>query len=199
MAKQFQIRRGNTADIAAFTGAEGELTYDTESKEVRVHDGVTKGGINVSAPVTLTPATPLKAGVIQLATQTEVNGGKNTNKAVTPATMNGGVKSVFGVRSAAPVFAPRAWGKVIDGKLVAKGNASLRLTNNNRTANIKFDTPLPNNNYLVIFTILDTYDSHMQVLPSGQTSNDFDARRINIATNEIQTIRSFSFVVYAEE
>lgn len=39
-----QLRRGLTAEADAFTGAEGELTYDTEKKQLRIHDGVTQGG-----------------------------------------------------------------------------------------------------------------------------------------------------------
>jgi hypothetical protein len=44
MSKQVQIRRGTTAENAAFTGAVGEITYDTELKCLRLHDGVTAGG-----------------------------------------------------------------------------------------------------------------------------------------------------------
>lgn len=44
MAKQLQFRRGTTAENDAFKGAPGELTYDIERKELRVHDGVTLGG-----------------------------------------------------------------------------------------------------------------------------------------------------------
>ena len=47
MAGRFQLRRGNTAQNDAFTGAEGEVTYDTQVKNIRVHDGVTQGGISV--------------------------------------------------------------------------------------------------------------------------------------------------------
>ena len=44
MARQLQIRRGTTAENNGFIGAPGELTYDTERKLVRVHDGSTLGG-----------------------------------------------------------------------------------------------------------------------------------------------------------
>tara|TARA_B100000609_G_C17213129_1_gene434954 strand:- start:723 stop:962 length:240 start_codon:yes stop_codon:yes gene_type:complete len=43
-----KIKRGNSVDRAAFTPAEGELVYDTGSKEVFVGDGATQGGIAVS-------------------------------------------------------------------------------------------------------------------------------------------------------
>lgn len=44
MAKQLQLRRGTTIQNEAFTGAVGELTLDTDTGEIRVHDGVTQGG-----------------------------------------------------------------------------------------------------------------------------------------------------------
>lgn len=44
MARQIQIRRGTTAQHAAFTGAPGEVTMDTGLKTLRVHDGTTVGG-----------------------------------------------------------------------------------------------------------------------------------------------------------
>ena len=47
MAKQLQFRRGTTAENDAFKGAPGELTYDIERKELRIHDGVTLGGKRV--------------------------------------------------------------------------------------------------------------------------------------------------------
>lgn len=44
MADQLQIRRGTTAQNNAFTGAQGELTMDTDLKGLRVHDNLTPGG-----------------------------------------------------------------------------------------------------------------------------------------------------------
>ena len=47
MATQVQLRRGTTAENDAFTGAQGELTFDTNNKRVRVHDGGTAGGFEI--------------------------------------------------------------------------------------------------------------------------------------------------------
>ena len=44
MSRQIQIRRGTAVEHANFTGAEGEVTYDTTAKTLRVHDGTTAGG-----------------------------------------------------------------------------------------------------------------------------------------------------------
>lgn len=50
MAKQVQFRRGSTADHAAFTGAVGEVTVDTDKDVPVVHDGATPGGRPAAAP-----------------------------------------------------------------------------------------------------------------------------------------------------
>ena len=44
MPKQVRLRRGTTAQHATFTGAEGEVTFDTTKKVLVLHDGVTAGG-----------------------------------------------------------------------------------------------------------------------------------------------------------
>jgi len=44
MATQVQFRRGTTTQNNAFTGAIGEITYDSEAKTLRLHDGSTAGG-----------------------------------------------------------------------------------------------------------------------------------------------------------
>jgi len=44
MAIQFQLRRGTTVQHGTFTGAEGEITVDTDLQTIRVHDGATAGG-----------------------------------------------------------------------------------------------------------------------------------------------------------
>ena len=44
MATQVQFRRGTTTQNNAFTGAVAEMTYDTDIKTMRIHDGSTPGG-----------------------------------------------------------------------------------------------------------------------------------------------------------
>ena len=41
---QVQFRRGTTTQNNAFTGAQGELSVDTDLKTIRLHDGTTAGG-----------------------------------------------------------------------------------------------------------------------------------------------------------
>jgi hypothetical protein len=45
MPTAVQFRRGTTAQHATFTGANGEVTVDTDKKTVVVHDGSTAGGV----------------------------------------------------------------------------------------------------------------------------------------------------------
>lgn len=47
MTRKLQILRGTTAQNNAYTGAVGELTMDTDTNEVRIHDGQTVGGIKI--------------------------------------------------------------------------------------------------------------------------------------------------------
>src|SRR5215472_1550871 len=43
-AEQLQLRRGTAAQVAAFTGAQGEIVVDTTNNRVVVQDGATAGG-----------------------------------------------------------------------------------------------------------------------------------------------------------
>ena len=47
MAKQLQLRRADSNAQAMFIGAEGELTMQTDKKDLRIHDGVKEGGYRV--------------------------------------------------------------------------------------------------------------------------------------------------------
>ncbi len=44
MARVLQLRRGTAAQNDNFTGLSGEVTFDTDAKTLRVHDGVMLGG-----------------------------------------------------------------------------------------------------------------------------------------------------------
>ena len=54
MSTQVQIRKGNTIQTAAFTGAIAEITVDTDKKTLVVHDGVTAGGIPLATQANVT-------------------------------------------------------------------------------------------------------------------------------------------------
>lgn len=60
MSIQVQFRRGNTAQNNAFTGVVGEISVDTTTNTIRVHDGSTAGGfttVSLTAAQTLTNKT----------------------------------------------------------------------------------------------------------------------------------------------
>jgi len=60
MPTVLQFRRGTTSQNNAFTGAIGEITYDTTTDVLRVHDGSTAGGfamVSASSTATLTNKT----------------------------------------------------------------------------------------------------------------------------------------------
>ena len=48
MTRVLQIRRGTTAQNNDFTGMIGEITMDTDTKTLRVHDGETLGGFEMA-------------------------------------------------------------------------------------------------------------------------------------------------------
>lgn len=58
MSKQIQIRRGTTNANDLFVGAEGEMTMDTTTKGVRIHDGTTVGGFKIDTVVMFQAPTP---------------------------------------------------------------------------------------------------------------------------------------------
>lgn len=53
MSRQIQLRRGTSTEHATFTGAIGEVTMDTDLNTLRVHDGVTPGGVVLARQSTL--------------------------------------------------------------------------------------------------------------------------------------------------
>ncbi len=71
MSKQVRLRRGTTIQHAVFTGADGEVTFDTTKKVLVLHDGVTAGGRPLEGFLVLSPGNPLAVqaidGVVQIA------------------------------------------------------------------------------------------------------------------------------------
>ena len=96
MSTQVQIRRGNTAQTAVFTGVVAELTVDTDKKVVVVHDGTTAGGnplIKANASIT--------TGQIL-----------TSNGSHLLALSNTGTAGVYGNASFIPVVTTDAYGRV---------------------------------------------------------------------------------------
>jgi len=63
MSTQVQWKRGTTAQNNTYTGAVGEIVVDTQLKQLRLHDGVTQGGVIIgSTSITVSTATNLSGG-----------------------------------------------------------------------------------------------------------------------------------------
>ena len=76
MAKQLKLRRGTTSQHGSFTGAEGEVTVDTDKESLVVHDGSTAGGF----PIARSPATAGTVGaseVVQVDANKDASGFRN--------------------------------------------------------------------------------------------------------------------------
>jgi len=89
MPKQVRLRRGTTAQHTSFTGADGEVTYDTTKKVLVVHDGVTAGGKALDGFLVLDPGNVLGIQVIK--SIVSITGGDDNNIAfavVKPAAFN---------------------------------------------------------------------------------------------------------------
>ena len=110
MATQIQLRQGTTTEHDTFTGAVGELTYDTEKKQLRVHDGSTVGGKVVddtARDVTgqVSVATETTAGKAKIATTAIAQAGTNNTDIITAKKL----RDALNATGTAPVYACRAW------------------------------------------------------------------------------------------
>jgi hypothetical protein len=56
MSEQLQLRRGTVAQVAAFTGAQGEVVVDTTNNRLVVQDGATAGGVAAAKLAEIVPA-----------------------------------------------------------------------------------------------------------------------------------------------
>ena len=117
MAKLLKLRRGSTSQHGSFTGAEGEVTVDTDKEVLVVHDGSTAGG----HPMAAQDMDNVPAGSI-LGTQLE-------NSGVTAGS--------YGSSSAIPIVTVDAQGLVtgatttaIDSTTIANGTSNVAVANN---------------------------------------------------------------------
>ena len=71
MAEQWQFRRGTTSENDDFTGVEAEVTVDTTTHELRVHDGLIAGGYKILNEVDINTilSTLYPVGSIYIGTQ----------------------------------------------------------------------------------------------------------------------------------
>jgi hypothetical protein len=160
MPKQVQLRRGTTGQTAVFTGAQGEITVDTDKKTAVVHDGSTAGGF------------PLLR---------EADGFKRTNNLSELSSRSAArdnldvlwaddVRGMFSVRSS--------------GGLAFDGAASFRISGNSpvnlglNDFSISFVARLPDYTPATTHTIFATHNAgnnkvQIQILPDGRLSVQF--------------------------
>jgi hypothetical protein len=87
MTEQLQLRRGTAAQVAAFTGAQGEVVVDTTNNRVVVNDGSTAGGW---------PAAKLNDGAVAF------TGGTINGVTIGQSTPAAAVVTALGVNEATP-------------------------------------------------------------------------------------------------
>ena len=151
MSKRIQLRRGTTTEHSTFTGAVGEVTVDTTNKTLRVHDGTTVGGTALAKVSQLpTSASETTQGLIEIATQTEVNAGTDSTRAIVPNTLLGGMRTHLNASGTAPIYACRAWVNFNGTGTVAiraSGNVSSITDNGVGDYTVNFTTAMPDDNY----------------------------------------------------
>ena len=82
-----QLRRGTTTEHNTFTGAEGEVTVDTDLDTLRVHDGSTAGGVRLAKHSELAGAAGnTDLGNTPAASSVDIESSTGTNTTVAGAT-----------------------------------------------------------------------------------------------------------------
>lgn len=117
MATQVQFRRGTTTQNNAFTGAIGEISYDTEVKTLRLHDGTTAGGGSIVT---------INAGVQTLTNKTLSTGSAWQGNAVALA-YGGTGSNLTAVAGAVPYSGASGFGLTAagtSGQLLSSGGSS---------------------------------------------------------------------------
>lgn len=158
MAKQLQLRKGTTTEHDTFTGALGELTYNTTLKSLVLHDGVTAGGVKIPylsngyVPSAMLPtATESVVGASKIATTAIAQAGTNDTDIITAKKL----RDVLNAGGVLPIYALRSWG-IVEGtatpaRLIKGGNIASVVDEGVGQYKITFATPMPDLNYGVLF------------------------------------------------
>ena len=157
MAIRIQLRQGTTTEHNTFTGAQGELTYNTTLKSLVLHDGVTAGGVKIPylsnglVPPTMLPtATEAVVGASKIATTAIAQAGTNdtdiiTAKKLRDALNASGVLPIYGLRSWGIIkgtTTPASLGRGVNvASIVDEGVGQYKVT---------FITAMPNIDYVIL-------------------------------------------------
>lgn len=93
MSTQLQLRRGSTAQHTTFTGVAGEVTVDTTTYQLRVHDGSTAGGYPTVLTTNGTLTTPTITNPT-ITNYTETVYTANSGTAITLSLANGTIQLI---------------------------------------------------------------------------------------------------------
>ena len=152
MAKLLKLRRGTTTQHGSFTGAEGEVTVDTDKETLVVHDGSTAGGHPVAAEDMANVSSASIAGRLandSIATSKIAAGALPSDVTVASANIvdgtiaaadlatTGVTAGAYGSSSAIPIVTVNNKGQVtaasttaIDSTTIANGTSNVAVANN---------------------------------------------------------------------
>lgn len=177
MAKQVKRRRGTTAQHSAFTGAEAEVTVDTDKETLVVHDNATAGGFPLLREdmANVTPATGRTA--LGLGTAAVLDTGTAAGEAPTNADLNEGAFLDAG-SVAGELITLDGSGRIpagVDGSLLENlAETSDVITNRNNAA-------------LNTITAMDNHNLAVQVVINGMADSFIDQSGVDTvtSTNEV--------------
>ena len=165
MAVQLQLRKGTATEHNTFTGANGEVTVDTTNKTLRVHDGLTVGGIRLATLTGgLVPAAQLPAAT------TSTQGAVILNNTLTSTSATQALTA--------------AQGKFLSDTMFGVGQTTVDKTTT-RNANITYT----NTTGRPIFVFINAFDlqSVSEIVLDGVSTGELDS---SLVTNQ-----QFSFMV----
>lgn len=139
---------------------------------------------NTRVPVAQLPsATTTAQGVVELATQTEVNAGTDNTRAIVPNTLLGGMKTHLSAAGSAPIYACRAWVNFngVNNTIVGSGNVSSITDNGTGDYTINFTTAMQDANYAI---------SGNATQNSGSLSSSANTLSLKNATNGVLANKS---------
>jgi hypothetical protein len=121
MSTQLQLRKGNTAQTAVFTGALAEVTVDTDQKTVVVHDGTTVGGNYIITKTQLDSNVSILQGInTSQNTRISIIEGVDSGQNTTITAVNNFAQSAYDTANSTNGYAVSAFGKANSANVLAQ-------------------------------------------------------------------------------